>query len=110
MDQLESRTALDVAFFFTVLDLFDLKFSVDLATLSQLVREDFKVYLVNTKLRQIGGCPEIKAPNDAIFASFFIVLAGTTFSDLDDAIDTELHTLIKSVPKIISGNHLNVSE
>lgn len=56
---IDAAAALDVAFFATVLDLFDYKFSVSVQTVSALFREDFKLYIVNAKLRQIGGCPEM---------------------------------------------------
>lgn len=43
-----------------------------------------------------------------MFACFYIALAGTLFQDLDDAVDAELHSLIKCVPNIIAGNHLTI--
>ena len=108
---LEPNHALDLAFFFVVLDLFDFKFSVDLRTIGQLFREDFKIYLVNAKLRQISGtsCLDISDnPNSKLFSSMYVVLAGNFFSDLDDLVDAELHSLVKCVPKIIAGNHLDI--
>lgn len=55
--------ALDLAFYFTVLEIFDFKFSVRLETVEQLFRQDFKVFIVNAKLRHInGGCPDLCLP------------------------------------------------
>ena len=108
---LDPNHALDLAFFFVVLDLFDYKFSVDLRTIGQLFREDFKIYLINAKLRQISGtaCLDISDnPNSKLFSSLYLVLAGNFFSDLDDLVDAELHSLVKCVPKIIAGNHLDI--
>ena len=107
--KLSGERAVDLAFFFTVLDIFDYKFSLDLQTIGQLFREDFKIFLINSKLRQIGGCPDISEPSARIFCSLYLVLASTLFTDLDDAVDVELHYLIKCIPKIIANNHLDAA-
>ena len=62
---LDKTTALNIAFYVTVLDLFDFKYSVDLNSVAHLFREDFKVYLINTKLKHLGGCPLINAEDPA---------------------------------------------
>ena len=49
-----------------------------------------------------------ESPASRIFGSLYLVLAGNVFADLDDAVDAELHSLIKCVPKIIAENHLDV--
>ena len=108
--QINQSRAIDLAFFFTVLEMFEYKFAVDPSTISQLFREDFKLYLINCKLRHIGGCPQISESTSSadtrLFCSLFLLLSSSIFSDLDDLIDSELHSLIKCVPKIIANNHL----
>ena len=108
--QLDHTHALDLAFYLTVLDLTDYKFSVRQEQTSTLFAPEFKLYLINAKLKHIGKCPQATDdPTSRIFACFYIALAGTLFQDLDDAVDAELHSLIKCVPKIIAGNQLTIS-
>lgn len=85
--QLDQSRAINLAFFFTVLELFDYKFAVDPNAINQLFREDFKLYMINCKLKHLGGCPmisESSSPESRIFSSLYLLLSGSVFSDLDD--------------------------
>ena len=52
---IDENKALDVAFYLTIFELFEYKYSVELSQIGLLFRPDFKTYLINVKLRSLGG-------------------------------------------------------
>ena len=100
---------IDLAFYFTVLHLFD--FKLQLARYD-CFRLDFKLHLINQFLIWIN-CPEllqISQPepqtNSYVFSVIYLILYCGVFEHCDESIDTQLHGLIKSVPTMLLKQNL----
>ena len=86
-----------------MLDLLSFKMAASFDKVNQLFRDDFKRFVVDAKLKELD-CPVVfdQSPR---FCSLFIALECGIFAHLDEATDSELHSLIRSVPLILLSQY-----
>ena len=61
-------------------------------------------FIVESKLKELE-CP-IQLTDGSLFCALFIVLQGGVFEQLNEFVDLELHSLIKSVPEILLSQYM----